>query len=259
MWTMRSEPWSWKSLLRQVLCLPTRFDNDDGCYDDDDDVGKCASFRVSSSKQGYHAASKTLFGNQWMNFFAQRLVFLRKNQTFGWSCRDPFPSQQPGCFTTWQQSRWRWKATKNRFRKPTARFELPLNMNSLCGLGPVDFLSRFKCWNLLIFPWNQLFLNSEWILSSTDQDPVNPSTMISFQKSAFQTCDGELEQATAVRQSLLQVNSRNLGYAGEWRRWQEEFRSDCSGKKIFFRHRSQRDGLLSEEVSWKKCLKDERF
>ena len=139
MWTMRSEPWSWKSLLRQVLCLPTRFDNDDGCYDDDDDhddvndddecyddeddvgddecydddhvdddgcydddddVGKCASFRVSSSKQGYHAASKTLFGNQWMNFFAQRLVFLRKNQTFGWSCRDPFPSQQPGSFTT---------------------------------------------------------------------------------------------------------------------------------------------------------------
>ena len=132
MWTMRSEPWSWKSLLRQVLCLPTRFDNgdgcydddddhgddddhndvdddecyddddvdDDGCYDDDDDVGKCASFRVSSSKQGYHAASKTLFGNQLMNFFAQRLVFLRKNQTFGWSCRDPFPSQQPGSFTT---------------------------------------------------------------------------------------------------------------------------------------------------------------
>ena len=51
----------------------------------------------------------------------------------------------------------------DRFLKPTSRFELPLNMSSLCGLGPVDFLSRFKCRLLLIltlFHWNQICLET---------------------------------------------------------------------------------------------------
>ena len=108
------------------------------------------------------------------------------------------------------------------FWKLTSRFELPLNMSSLCGLGPVDFLSRFKSpFYLFIFLFGYNFKCGKWRMSKNWKLPFSPlSASISINRSTqivveyhSQACDSKLEQATAVRQSLLQVNSRNLGYA----------------------------------------------
>ena len=67
------------------------------------------------------------------------------------------------------------------------RFELPLNMSSLCGLGPVDFLSRLECQS---FTDSHLFIGT--ILSVENMNIYHPPSLQPVYQFIVSVCFQEL-------------------------------------------------------------------